>query len=167
MVANQTGLQPLQFPARGRNPLFASLHDISGMPSVPTLVNILARVTKAVALLNGDLDSQAAALLHLEKRQVSLFDPRLLVDLHGVWVDHSFWDQFWHSSISKFWGRERDLVVAVAEQALHRLYYILGSLEVQGTLLDCFSLTVDVLLSLSAGSLVSHCVAGSRFRLAQ
>ena len=52
-------------------------------------------------------------------------------------------------------------MVAVSEWALHRLHYISGSLEVQGTLLDCFSLTADVLVSLSAGSPVSHGVAGS------
>ena len=37
----------------------------------------------------------------------------------------------------------------------------MGSLEVLGTLLDCFLLTVDVLVSLRAGSLVGHCVPGS------
>ena len=36
------------------------------MPSVPTLVNVLAGVTEAVALLNGDPDRQAAAELDLE-----------------------------------------------------------------------------------------------------
>ena len=56
------------------------------MPSVPTLVNVLAGVTEAVALLNGDPDRQAAALRRLEKRQVSLSNPGLLVDLHG-WGD--------------------------------------------------------------------------------
>ena len=63
------------------------------MPSVPTLVNVLAGVTKAVALLNCNLGSQATALLRLEKRQVSLSDPGLLVDLRGAWLDCSFRDQ--------------------------------------------------------------------------
>ena len=57
--------------------------------------------------------------------------------------------------------RERNLVVAVAERALHRLHYVSGSLEVPGTRLDCFSLTADVLVSLSSGSPVCHGVAGS------
>ena len=120
------------------------------MPSVPTLVNVLAGVTEAVALLNGDPDRQTAALRRLEKRQVSLSDPGLLVDLRGAWLDRSFRDP-----------RERDLVVEVAEQALHRLHYVLGSLEVPGTLLDCFSLPVDVLVRLRAGSPVGHGVPGS------
>ena len=37
----------------------------------------------------------------------------------------------------------------------------MGSLVVPGTLLDCFSLTADVLVRLSAGSPVGHGVAGS------
>ena len=118
------------------------------MPSVLTLVNLLARVTEVVALLNSDPDSQAAALLRLEKWQVSLSDPGLLVDLRGAWLNRSFRDRFWHGRVSNFRGRERDLVVAVAERALHRLHYISGSLEVLGTLLDCFSLTADVLVRL-------------------
>ena len=85
------------------------------MPSVPTLVNLLAGITKAVALLNGDPDSQAAALRRLEKRQVSLSNPGLLVDLRGAWLDLSCRDRFWHGRVSKFRGRERDLVVEVAE----------------------------------------------------
>ena len=89
------------------------------MPSVPTLVNLLARVTEVVALLNSDPDSQAAALLRLEKWQVSLSDPGLLVDLRGAWLNRSFRDRFWHGRVSKFRGRERDLVVAVAERAFH------------------------------------------------
>ena len=89
------------------------------MPSVPTLVNVLAGVTEAVALLNGDPDRQAAALRRLEKRQVSLSDPGLLVDLRGAWLDSSFRDRFWHGRVSKFRGRERNLVVEVAERALH------------------------------------------------
>ena len=56
----------------------------------------------------------AAALLRLEKRQVSLSDQGLLVDLRGAWLDSSFLDWFWHCCISKFRGRERDLVAAVA-----------------------------------------------------
>ena len=52
-------------------------------------------------------------------------------------------------------------MVEVAELALHRLHYVSGSLEVPGTLLDCFSLTVDVLVSLRAGSSVGHCVPSS------
>ena len=131
------------------------------MPSVPTLVNVLAGVTKAVALLNCDPDCQAAALQRLEKRQVSLSNQGLLVDLRGVWLYCSFLDWFWHGSVSKFRGRERDLVVAVAKRALHRLHYVLGSLEVPGTLLGCFSLTAYVLVSLRAGSPVGHGVAGS------
>ena len=94
---------------------------------------------------------------------MSLSDQGLLVDLRGTWLDCSFWDRFWHGSISKFRGRERDLVVAVAERALHRLHYVLGSSEVPGTLLDCFSLTEDVLVCLSASFLVCHGVAGSAF----
>ena len=128
------------------------------MPSVPTPV---AGVAKAVALLNSNQDSQAAALLHLEKRQVSLSNQGLLEDLHGMWLDHSFLDRFWHSCISKFLGRECDLVVAVAKLALHRLHYVLGSLEVQGTILDCFLLTADVLVCLSTGSPVGQGIAGS------
>ena len=89
------------------------------MPSVPTLVNVLAGDTEAVALLNGDPDSQAAALRRLEKKQVSLSDPGLLVDLRGAWLDRSFRDWFWQGRVSKFRGRERDLVVEVAERALH------------------------------------------------
>ena len=70
------------------------------MPSVLTLVNLLARVTEVVALLNSDPDSQAAALLRLEKWQVSLSDPGLLVDLRGAWLNRSFRDRFWHCRIS-------------------------------------------------------------------
>ena len=81
-------------------------------------MNVLAWVTEAVTLLNGDPDSQAAALWRLEKRQVSLSDPGLLVDLRGAWLDLFFRDRFWHCSLSKFQGRERDLVVEVAERAL-------------------------------------------------
>ena len=88
----------------------------------------MARCTEAVALLNGDLDSRATALWHLEKRQVSLSDQGLLVDLRGSWLDCSFRDQFWHGSVSKFRGRECDLVVAVAKLALHRLHYTLVGL---------------------------------------
>ena len=68
------------------------------MPPVPTLVNVLAGVTEAVALLHGDPDRQAAALRRLEKRQVSLSNPGLLVDLRGAWLNRSFQDLFWHSS---------------------------------------------------------------------
>ena len=75
-------------------------------------MNVLAGVTEAVALLNCDPDSQAATLLCLEKRQVSLSDPGLVVDLRGAWLNRSFRDRFWHGRISKFRGRERDLVVA-------------------------------------------------------
>ena len=124
-------------------------------------MNVLAGITEAVALLNGDPDRQAAALRRLEKRQVSLSDPGLLVDLRGAWLDRSFRDRFWHGRVSKFRGRERDLVVEVAERALHRLHYVSGSLEVPGTLLDCFSLTADVLVRLRAGSPVGHGVPGS------
>ena len=131
------------------------------MPSVPTLEYILAWVTKAVALLNSDPDSQATALRRLEKREVSLSYPGLLVDLRGAWLERSFRDRFWYCCVSKFRGRERDLVVEVAERALHRLHYVSGSLEVPGTLLDCFSLTADVLVCLRAGSPVSHGVPGS------
>ena len=133
------------------------------MPSEPTLVNILLGVTEAVTLLNCDPESQAAALLHLEKRQVSLTYLGLLVDLLGVWLNSSFQDWFWHSRVSKFLGRELYLVVTVSQRALHRLHYVLGSLEAPGTLLDCFSLPADVLVCLSTGSPVSHCVAGSAF----
>ena len=73
------------------------------MPSVPTLVNVLDGVTKAVALLDGNPDCQAAALLRLEKRQVSLSDPGLLVDLRGAGLDCSFRDRFWYSRVSKWW----------------------------------------------------------------
>ena len=118
-------------------------------------------ITRPVALLDCDLDPQAAALLRLEKRQVSLSDPGLLVDLQGAWLDPSFRDWFWHSRVSEFGGRGRDLVVAVAERALHRLHYVSGSLEVPGTLLDCFSLPADVLVRPSAGSPVGYGVAGS------
>ena len=136
------------------------------MPSVPTLVNVLAGVTEAVALLNGNPACQAAALLCLENRQVSLSDQGLLVDLRGAWLDCSFRDRCLHGSVSKFRGRERYFVVAVAERALHRLHYVSGSLEVPGTLLDCFLLTVDVLVSLSAGSPVGQLVIPRRFQLA-
>ena len=74
------------------------------MPSVPTLVNVLAGVTKAVALLNSYPDSQAAALRCLENRKVSLSDLGLLVDLRGTWLDSSFRDLFWHCSVFKFRG---------------------------------------------------------------
>ena len=53
----------------------------------------MAGVTEAVALFNGDPDSQAAALLRLEKRQVSLSDLGLLVDPRGAWLDLSFRDK--------------------------------------------------------------------------
>ena len=120
-------------------------------------MNVLAGITKAVSLLNCNPDCQAAVLLLIEKRQVSLSNPGLLVDLRGAWLDSSFW----HGCESKFRGREHNLVVKVAERALHILHYVSGSLEVPGTLLDCFLLTVDVLVRLSAGSPVGHGVAGS------
>ena len=118
-------------------------------------MNVLAGITKAVSLLNCNPDCQAAALLRLEKRQVSLSNPGLLVDLLGAWLNCSFW----HCRVSKFRGREHGLVVEVAKLALHRLHYVSGSLKVPGTLLDCFLLTADVLVGLSTGSPVS--VAGS------
>ena len=81
---------------------------------------------------------------------MSLSDPGLLVDLRGAWLDPFFRDRFWHGRVSKFRGRGRDLVVAVAERALHRLHYVSGSLEVPGTLLDCFSLPPRMSLSVLA-----------------
>ena len=84
-----------------------------GCPLYP-LVNVLAGVTEAVALLNSNPDCQAAAFLSLEKRQVSLSYLGLLVDLRDKWLNSSFRDRFWHGRVSKFQGRERDLVVAVA-----------------------------------------------------
>ena len=87
-----------------------------------------------------------------QNRILGYTDLGLLVDLRGAWLDSSFWDWFWHSRVSKFRGREHYLVVAVAEWALHRLHYVSGSLEVPGTLLDCFSLTTDVLVCLGTGS---------------